>query len=204
MPWPFLCHSEYLPLDRPAKVFCKFDDCFFPDVVPQKNGHIPCTNPKTEHPSDFASKSIAGHQFLSWLYSIIIGTIVKGQNLTYRSARLITQRQPSAAPCLWRRLQGLVGQTNSSCGMTTMSVSLITMSISSTVKSFFYLFFGSYPDILAGKLSAWPIRPAKTTSIRTFCPGKCPSMHYFTSYDWEGPEPVFFASPSSSKCPMKY
>jgi hypothetical protein len=33
MPWPFLLCSEYLPVGRLARVFCKFDDCFCSGVV---------------------------------------------------------------------------------------------------------------------------------------------------------------------------
>ena len=44
--------DEVFPIVK-ACVSCKFDDCFFSDALPQKNGHIPCTDPKTEHPSDF-------------------------------------------------------------------------------------------------------------------------------------------------------
>ena len=80
MPWPCLCNSGYLFLGPLARAFYKFDDCFFADVVHQNNGHTFCTNPKTGHPSDYVSISIAGHRFLSWLYSINVGTIVKGEN----------------------------------------------------------------------------------------------------------------------------
>lgn len=77
MPWPFPCDSGYLFLDLLARVFCKFDDCFFSDAAHQNNAYRFCTNPKTGHPSDCVSISIAGHRFLPWPHSINIGSIVK-------------------------------------------------------------------------------------------------------------------------------
>lgn len=100
MPWLFLCCSGYLPWDLLARVFCKFDDCFFSGAVHRNNGHIFCINPKIGYPLDFASISIAGHRFLSWPYSINIGTIVK-------VAKLDFQERPvnhTTLPCGERRV----------------------------------------------------------------------------------------------------
>ena len=78
MLWPFLYRSEYLSLDRLARVSYKHNDCFSSDVVLRNSNHIFCTNPKIVHPSDFVVMILANHRFLSYQYSINIDIIVKG------------------------------------------------------------------------------------------------------------------------------
>jgi hypothetical protein len=78
MPWPFLYCFGYLSLGRLAKVFYKFDGCFFSDVVLRKNGHISCITPKNGLPWDSFASVFASHRILSSHDSINIGINVKG------------------------------------------------------------------------------------------------------------------------------